>query len=410
MFTMRIFKLTIAFAILALAVAPVAADWIPEDGHKMHYPQLPDITGWDIAATMPFITVADDWQCSLSGPVTDIHIWGSWFADVEVPIVGFHLEIWSDQPVMPDQGILYSRPLARLWARDFTQGQWMERLWESGMQGWFDPYFGVVLPSNHQQIWQYNFFVDPTQAWVQEEGTIYWLVVWVDLGFPPVPGEPPNWGWKTSLDHWNDDSVWGDGLPPATGWTELFDPLIPEPGESLDQAFVINGPDEQDLFDWGDAPDQPYPTLAASTGANHLVTGLLMGTTIDPEADGQPTANADGDDLNGATPDDEDGVTFLTPLNAGATAQVDVFASGTCMLDAWIDYNGNGAWDHPAEHLWGAKRVVGRRAEPAALHCSGQRPARPDLRPLPDQHRRRLAADRVRPGRRGRGLRGFHRG
>ena len=24
------------------------ADWVPADGHKMHYPQLPDEAGWDV--------------------------------------------------------------------------------------------------------------------------------------------------------------------------------------------------------------------------------------------------------------------------------------------------------------------------------------------------------------------------
>ncbi len=27
------------------------ADWVPEDGHKMHWPQLPDENGWDIMAS-----------------------------------------------------------------------------------------------------------------------------------------------------------------------------------------------------------------------------------------------------------------------------------------------------------------------------------------------------------------------
>ena len=60
--------------------------------------------------------------------------------------------------------------------------------------------------------------------------------------------------------------------------------------------------------DWGDAPDGPYPTWAINGGANHIILeGLNLGppNDIDGEADGQPTANADGDDLNGV-PDDEE--------------------------------------------------------------------------------------------------------
>jgi len=43
----------------------------------MHYPQLPDTDGWDVDATMP-ITVVDDWTCSETGWVKDIHFWGGW--------------------------------------------------------------------------------------------------------------------------------------------------------------------------------------------------------------------------------------------------------------------------------------------------------------------------------------------
>ncbi|MCJ7578787.1 MAG: hypothetical protein MUO91_10085, partial [candidate division Zixibacteria bacterium] len=45
--------------------------------HKMHFPQLPDLEGWDVYAVYPK-TLADDWKCSATGPVTDIHFWGSW--------------------------------------------------------------------------------------------------------------------------------------------------------------------------------------------------------------------------------------------------------------------------------------------------------------------------------------------
>ena len=45
-------------------------------------------------------------------------------------------------------------------------------------------------------------------------------------------------GWKTSLDHWNDDATYYytiDGIDPPY-WNELIDPVQ---GVSLDMAFVI---------------------------------------------------------------------------------------------------------------------------------------------------------------------------
>jgi len=51
------------------------------------------------------------------------------------------------------------------------------------------------------------------------------------------------WGWKTSLDHFNDDAVWVDPDPPYTWeWNELRYPDgHTYEGESIDLAFVING-------------------------------------------------------------------------------------------------------------------------------------------------------------------------
>ncbi|MEZ4087874.1 MAG: S-layer homology domain-containing protein [Candidatus Gracilibacteria bacterium] len=102
------------------------------------------------------------------------------------------------------------------------------------------------------------------------------------------------------------------------------------------------------VYDYGDAPDS-YATLTASTGAFHTVDAdLFMGASVDDELDGQPTASADGDDLNGTTPDDEDGVTFstLTESNSG-TADIQILntTGGNAYLQAWVDYNSNGTFE-----------------------------------------------------------------
>lgn len=110
--------------------------------------------------------------------------------------------------------------------------------------------------------------------------------------------------------------------------------------------------------DWGDAPDPGYPTLSASNGAVHtLSSGLWLGATVDPEQDGQPDPGALGDD-NDANGDDEDGVAFTTPLLPGQLARITVIASAPGLLDAWFDFNGNGTWEHPGEHLWGGPSVT----------------------------------------------------
>lgn len=87
---------------------------------------------------------------------------------------------------------------------------------------------------------------------------------------------------------------------------------------------------------------------------------FYLGSAIDQEADGQPGADADGDDTNGATPDDEDGITFTTDLIAGQDASFEVSAAvpteidegQMAKLDAWIDFDGDGVFE-PGEHLNG---------------------------------------------------------
>jgi len=102
--------------------------------------------------------------------------------------------------------------------------------------------------------------------------------------------------------------------------------------------------------DYGDAPDPDYPTLQASNGARHTLSGLFLGASVDSEIDGQPDTNAMGDDT--AASDDEDGVTFTSLLVPGDSAQIDLVASAAGMVDAWIDYNRDGDWTDAGEQVF----------------------------------------------------------
>ena len=110
-------------------------------------------------------------------------------------------------------------------------------------------------------------------------------------------------------------------------------------------------------YDLGDAPDS-YGTLRASNGPRHriVIGGPFLGERVDPEGDGQPGAGATGDDDAGAV-DDEDGVRFAGHMRPGEADSLTVTLGQACptetYLDAWIDYNGNGQFDHPGEQLWG---------------------------------------------------------
>jgi hypothetical protein len=117
-------------------------------------------------------------------------------------------------------------------------------------------------------------------------------------------------------------------------------------------SVTINVVEQSDL---GDAPDS-YATLRSSNGPRHFVGSLTLGTTIDAEVQGQPGGDADGDG------EDDDGVTFITSLLADAssatTATVNVNVSATSKLDAWIDFDRDGTFDHPNEHIGGGTSIT----------------------------------------------------
>ena len=207
------------------------ADWDPGDGHKMHFPQLPDEVGWDVHDSDPMM-LADDWQCSHTGLVDDIHFWGSW-RDLNGDQIGdvgniteFVIRIFTDIPA--EQNPLgYSTPgaLLREWHFPFTDIQVRHIDPPLYLEGWYDPTLlppGNVVYNDHGDYWQYNI-VNISQLvpepLVQVDSTIYWLSVSAVV----MPSDPQQeWGWKTSIDHFNDDAVRWD--PVDSRWIDLFEP------------------------------------------------------------------------------------------------------------------------------------------------------------------------------------------
>ena len=102
----------------------------------------------------------------------------------------------------------------------------------------------------------------------------------------------------------------------------------------------------------------PYATLSADGGAEHLLgSGLTLGSLVDADADGQPTASATGDDNDGTN--DDDGVTFGTMMAGQLDASVTVnVQGGGGKLDAWLDFNGDGSWGGPGEFIFASRDVV----------------------------------------------------
>ena len=231
---------------VVLAWGTAVADWELTDPAK--WVQLPDLgpTGMDVYATYPKV-LADDFQCTEPEPITDIHIWGSWLWDY-LPMeptginpsasnVTFTLSIHSDIPAGAPGGPEYSMPGELLWEHTFGLGQFSVNLYSIGPEGWYNPNTGVYIAESDSQAWQYNFYIDPIEAFQQEGTPDTPIVYWLDVSATPLDEEA--WfGWKASLEHWNDDAVWGDSHQGP--WNELRYPdLHPFVGESIDLAFVI---------------------------------------------------------------------------------------------------------------------------------------------------------------------------
>ena len=191
--------------------------------HKMHFPQLPDEDGWDVYGSNPII-LADDWECSETGDVMDIHWWGSWLDDAWAPIDYFELVIYEDLPADPSQGIPYSRPGDELWSYDVAEGDYIETiidltgsdLWE----GWYDPTQDpeLVIYPDHQRYFRYDVFIPASYAFPQEEGTIYWLGITAHVN---ADYQGHFWGWKSTENHFWDDAVYWNGIE----WIDLVDPV-----------------------------------------------------------------------------------------------------------------------------------------------------------------------------------------
>ncbi|MCG8330648.1 MAG: hypothetical protein MI974_23325, partial [Chitinophagales bacterium] len=147
----------------------------------------------------------------------------------------------------------------------------------------------------------------------------------------------------------SDVEIGGNTLPAAVQDLPVICVTTATPGcsdHTYDAGFIPT-------TDYGDLPDG-FNTLSSNNGASHAYKpGLYLGSCVDFDPDGQPSAMADGDNLAPGLEvagvcvnnDDEDGVSLLTPLIPGSTACIEVTATsvnGTAVLNAWIDFNGDG--------------------------------------------------------------------
>jgi len=233
-------RIQFAVPLTTVLVAGLIGSIAPALGDVSKWTQPPDTSadGYDVLASWKLDpvynkVVADDFRCDQSGPITDIHVWGSWLFDQIAPNTSFHLSIHQD---VPAQGQTPSHPGALIGSWDFAPGSYTEIFYANVPDGGHEMFYN---PNNGQnigtdtKIYQYNFTIPEGQTINQEYGTIYWLDVQAN-----VSGDTTSlFGWKTSIQHFQDDAAYGDnqafGQAPST-WNELV-----IAGNSKDMAFEI---------------------------------------------------------------------------------------------------------------------------------------------------------------------------
>lgn len=220
----------LAFMLTTPTNPPPPPGCIDNDGAK--YVQLPNFQGLDVWNNGPYV-LADDFVCTNTGPISDIHLWGSWLGDQPPDTnIGFWIAIYDDVPVNATNN--FSHPGNLLWNEQFTPGQYIQSFWGTGSESFLDP----GPPNNlgpESNIWYYCFY--PTNIFTQQGSAsapkIYWLMVYAS-------GTTRQYGWKTTTVVSNDVSVHAPwpGSPPIgnPGWT----PTLQSPtGGTLDLAFKL---------------------------------------------------------------------------------------------------------------------------------------------------------------------------
>jgi hypothetical protein len=252
--------------------------------------QQPDLgsTGLDVDATVdspatwPAQILADDFECALSGPVTQIDVWGSFYQDAppgnDPNNVEFTLSIHANVPPLVRFGT--NTPGKVLWTRAFKKGRFTVQPVTSERQGYFSPCNEEYAKSNHKQAWKYTFRIDPDEAFAQtgtsDKPVVYWLSVQGRV--VQAANRTTRFGWKTAANPWGEDAVWARAEKPSSAtWHMLTypnDPAGVRRNTALAFAILTSDESTSEVIDRQVADDwqceQPSPVVAATWWGSYL--------------------------------------------------------------------------------------------------------------------------------------------
>ena len=213
------------------------------DTNGVKWIQPPQLDGgWDVKDSRDSIVLADDFPCTATGPITELHIWGSWLNDFHGTITNFWLGIYDDVPDVTNltSGIVTpSHPGTNLlWQQSFLPTQFVENADQPAAEQFYDPTTQAFIGTD-SYAWYYCFY--PTNPFVQQgqpnRPTNYWLAARAQLA-----SDGSLYGWKTSTLTYNDAAVWGtvaaNGLP-SGDWQSMTNAQNHQP---LNLAFIITTP------------------------------------------------------------------------------------------------------------------------------------------------------------------------
>ncbi len=213
----------------------------------LKWQQLPDLgpTSMVVFAQWPpavatGVVAANDFPCTVTGPITEIHVWGGWYQDYVPADLTFVLSIHDNVPVARGGG---GGPGDLLWMREFSQVEFTAQPYANVLEGFYDPSGDYYEPGTDTICWEYIFYVPAGEQFTQLGTVGSPITYWLDV--QALPAEEAYFGWKTTTlaDQWSSMSFWTEGSEPAAGpWAPLFYPGGHElTGAPLDLAFAIYG-------------------------------------------------------------------------------------------------------------------------------------------------------------------------
>lgn len=204
--------------------------------------------------------VADDFLCSDTRPITDVHWWGSyegWLADVSPPQelapVMFHVGLWTDVPISKNG--VFSHPGEMI-------KEWVVSLGDLSEEAVGCDYYPEYTS---ETCFLYNFNIPEGDWFSQDEGpNIYWVSI--AAMYDTLP-EILRWGWKTRDHFFNDEAVIITApVNPGTGYTY-------ETGMPMSLAYQRGPWDMAFEITTNVPPPTPTPTATPTATASPTPTG-----------------------------------------------------------------------------------------------------------------------------------------